>query len=82
MASNEQILADLTAILRGLLDDDDITLRPETRRDSVPNWDSFNYLNFIIAIEGKYNVKFPLSQVESFENVGAVVEALQKRITG
>ena len=38
-------------ILRDLLLDDSIELTMETRREDVPNWDSFNYINFIVAVE-------------------------------
>jgi acyl carrier protein len=45
----------------------------KTRREDVPNWDSFNYINFIVAVEIKFGVKFKIADVESFPNVGAIV---------
>jgi acyl carrier protein len=67
------ILQTLTRILRDLLADDSIVLTMETRREEVPNWDSFAYVNFIVAAEMELGVKFGVAEVESFENVGAIV---------
>lgn len=73
--TNDQLLAAFTRILRDLLGDDDIVLTMDTTREDVPGWDSFNYVNFIVALEVEFGVKYRVADVESFENVGAVVEA-------
>jgi acyl carrier protein len=71
--TNQEILCILTQILRDLLLDDSIVLSTGTRRQDVPNWDSFNYINFMVAVELKFGVKFKVADIESFENVGAIV---------
>ena len=62
-----------TRILRDLLLDDSIVLSMDTRRQDIPKWDSFNYINFIVAVEIEFGVKFKVADVESFENVGAII---------
>lgn len=71
------ILATLTEILKDLLGDDSIALTPQTRRDQVPGWDSMAYVSFIVAVEMRFGVKFNVAEVESFEDVGAIVHRLQ-----
>ena len=73
--TESQILEILTRILRGVLADDTIVLTMETERSEVPNWDSFAYVNFIVAAEMELGVRFKVADVESFENVGAIVRA-------
>ena len=73
-----EILTVLTRILRDLLLDDSIALTMETRREDVPNWDSFAYINFIVAVEIEFGVKFKIADIESFANVGAIVTELAK----
>ena len=75
-----QILATFTQILRDLLLDDSIVLAPGTRRSDVPNWDSFAYVNFIVAAEMKLAIKFNVAEVESFETVGDIVAAARARV--
>ena len=71
--TDQEILKVFTRILRDLLLDDSIVLTMETRRIDVPMWDSFNYINFIVAVEIELGVKFKVADIESFENVGAIV---------
>ena len=74
----EEILTALTRILRDLLLDDSIVLTMETRREDVPGWDSFNYINFIVAVEIELGVKFKVADIESFANIGAIVTEIMK----
>ncbi len=76
MPIEQQRLATLTQILRDLLGDDTIELTPATVRDDIPGWDSFNYINFIVAVESEYGIRFRIADVESFPNVGAIVTAI------
>lgn len=76
--TNQEILAKFSGILRDILLDDSIALTMETRRDDVPGWDSFAYINFIVAVETEFDVKFRLGEVESFPDVGAIVTEVAK----
>ena len=76
--TDQEILTKFTRILRDLLLDDSIELTMETQREDVPDWDSFNYLNFIVAVELEFGVKFKVADIESFPNVGAIVEETKK----
>jgi acyl carrier protein len=76
----EEILSIFTRILRDLLLNDSIALTMETRRDDIPDWDSFNYINFIVAVEIELGVKFKVADIESFANVGAIVTEMTKML--
>ena len=77
----QEILAAFTRTLRDLLLDDSIELTMGTRREDIPNWDSFNYINFIVAVEQEFGVKFKIADIESFPNVGAIVTEMTKMLT-
>ncbi len=79
--THDEILSAFTHIVRDLLLDDSIVLTMETRREDVPYWDSFNYINFIVAVEIKFGVKFKVADIESFVNVGAIVAETAKMLT-
>ena len=78
--SEQEVLDVFTRILRDLLMDDSITLKTDTRRQDVANWDSFAYISFIVAAEGELGVKFNVAEVESFETVGDIVGATLARM--
>lgn len=73
MVTNQNILSEFTGILRNLLLDDSIELTMESRREDIPGWDSFNYINFTVAVEKQFGVKFKIADIESFPDVGAIV---------
>jgi acyl carrier protein len=75
-----EILTAFTRILRDLLLDDSILLTMETRREDIPGWDSFNYINFIVAVEVEFGVKFKIADIESFANVGEIVTQMTKML--
>jgi acyl carrier protein len=74
--TEQDILNQLTRILRDLLSDDSMLLTMETERDEVANWDSFAYVSFIVAVEIEFDVKFGVAEVESFQNVGEIVRRI------
>ena len=74
--TEQELLTTLTQILADLLGDDTIELTMDTVRDDVPGWDSFNYVNFIVAVEAEFKIRFRIAAVESFTNVGAIVNAI------
>jgi acyl carrier protein len=75
--TDEEILSVFNGLLRQLLLDDSIVLSMDTRRQDVPNWDSLNYINFMVSVEMKFGVKFKIADIESFEDVGAIVAGTQ-----
>jgi acyl carrier protein len=75
--TDQEILADFTSLLQDLLADDSISLSMDTMRSDVLNWDSFQYVNFIVAVEVKFGIKFRVADVESFKSVGDIVAGAQ-----
>ena len=76
--SNQDILATLTGILRDLLGNGGIVLTETTERADIPGWNSFAYVNFIIATEGEFGVRFQVADVEAFETVGDIVRRIHE----
>ena len=78
--TTQEILSRFSSILCDLLLDDSIVLTMETRREDVPGWDSFNYINFIVAVEAQFGVKFKIADIESFPDVGAIVTEVARML--
>ena len=75
--TDRDVLDSCSRILRTILSDDSIDLTMDTTRDDVTNWDSFAYVNFIAVVEIEFGVKFRMAEVESFENVGSIVQRIK-----
>jgi acyl carrier protein len=76
MKSKVEILEELTFILRDLLADESVSLQMNTVRSDIKNWDSFNYIAFMVAVEAHCKVKFKTSDIEEFPDVGAIVNKI------
>lgn len=77
MTTDSEIISAMSRTLADLLGEDSIVLTATTRRSDVDGWDSFTYISFIAAIEMQFGVKFGVADVESFEDVGAIVRRLK-----
>lgn len=77
---HQEIYAELTTIFRGILDDDTLELRPSLTAADVPEWDSFNHINLIVAVESKFGVKFQTAELESLQTVGHLADLIQAKL--
>jgi len=73
----KEIIETLTTILQDLLVDPSIQLSSTTVRKDVPGWDSFAYVNFIVAVETQFGIRFRVADVESFQTVGDIVSEIK-----
>ena len=76
---DSEIYAALTDIFRDVFDDPGIEAKPELSAQDVPEWDSFNHINVIVAAEMRFGVKFRASEIEGLRNVGDFVALIRKR---
>jgi len=74
--TNEQVYSQLTEVFRDVFDDADIQPHPAMTATEVPEWDSFNHITLIVAIEARFGVKFSTAELESMRNVGQMAELI------
>jgi len=74
------IYAQLTTIFHDLFDDDSIVLNPGLTAADVPEWDSFNHINLIVAIESRFGIKFQTAELESMHTVGHLADLIQSKL--
>jgi acyl carrier protein len=76
-----EILQQLTEIIRDVLNDDTLTLKPDTVAADVPEWDSFNHINIVVATEAKFGIKFKTAELEQLRNVGEFVVLIKQKLS-
>lgn len=62
-----------------VFDDDDLVITPETTADDVEEWDSLSHIRLIVAVERAFGIKFANAEIESLENVGDLIDAIDKK---
>ncbi len=76
----EQIYNTLNEVFRDVFDDEDLVVTESTTADDIEDWDSLEHINLMVAVETAFNIKFNMGEVNSFKNVGAMVEAIEKKL--
>ena len=75
-----EIYAQLTDIFHDLFDDDTIVLTPDLTAAEVPEWDSFNHINLIVAIESRFKIKFQTAELEQLHTVGHLANLIAQKL--
>ena len=71
-----EIYAALDEIFRDVFLRDDIKLTPELSANDLAGWDSFKQIDIILAVEGRYGIKFNTRELDSLHNVGDLVRVI------
>ena len=78
--TRDRIYEKMTEIFRDVFDDESIILQDETTADDIEDWDSLEQINLLMAIENNFGIKFRLADVSGLENVGAMVDLVQRLV--
>jgi acyl carrier protein len=77
---SEEIYAQLTTIFHDLFEDDTLILTPSLSAVDVPEWDSFNHVNLIVAVESHFKIKFQTAELEQLHTVGHLASLIAAKL--
>jgi acyl carrier protein len=80
--STESIYGGLNEIFRDIFGDEALGLGPQTTAEDIAEWDSFNHINIIVAVESRFGVKFSTIEVEALKNVGDMAALIERKRGG
>ena len=70
----------LKEIMADILDVDEENITNEFASESIDNWDSFNNLRLITAIEEEFDIKLSMDDIGKMINYGAVKQAVSSHL--
>lgn len=79
MMSREEVYEALNEVFQDVFDDEDIRVNDATTAADIEDWDSLEHINLIVAVEKKFNIKFNMGEVNTFKNVGEMVDIIMTR---
>ncbi|WP_316735176.1 acyl carrier protein [Pedobacter aquatilis] len=77
--NQNEILSKVEVIFRDILDNEDITLTPQTTADDVEDWDSLSHIQLIVAIEKEFKIKFTSKEILSWSNVQEMIDCIASK---
>jgi len=72
------IFRKLTDIFSKVLENNSFNLTSETTADDIDGWDSITHMMIINEIEEQFKIKFKLIDLMNMDNVGDLIEAIEK----
>ena len=76
----QKILSEIALIVRDVVDRPDLQISMQTTAENVKEWDSFNHINIVVAVEQHFGVKFKTAEIESLRNVGELVALIAQKL--
>jgi acyl carrier protein len=73
-----EIYEQLTEIIRDVLMNFDLLLRPDLTAKEVDGWDSYKMIEIIVAVESHFGLKVKSKELDDMENVGDLVALIRK----
>jgi acyl carrier protein len=81
MLTINDVLNQATEVFKDVLDNEDISLTPETTAEDIEEWDSLSHIQLIVALEKKFRIKFTTAEITSYKNVGQMAESIVKKLS-
>ncbi|MGA2534665.1 MAG: acyl carrier protein [Terracidiphilus sp.] len=70
----EGVLSELQPIFREALNQEDLIVTRRSSAINTPNWDSLANIELIEMVERHFKVRFGLSELQNFKEVGDLVD--------
>ena len=70
----------VNSVFTDILDDDGIVLNYDTTANDVEDWDSLTHIQLVVAIEKKFKIRFTSHEIQSWNNVGEMLNSVLKKV--
>jgi acyl carrier protein len=79
--NRNEVIVQLQDIFRDVLDNDAVILSEHTKASDIEDWDSLTHIQLIVAAERHFKVKLDSREILSWNNVGEMADAIQRRVS-
>jgi acyl carrier protein len=74
--TREEVYERLNGVFREVFDDETLEVNDSTTSDDVEDWDSFEHINLVVAVEEEFGFKIPMGKTVTMKNVGEMVDII------
>ena len=74
--TREEVFERLNKVFQEVFDDETIEVTDDTTSEDIDDWDSFEHINLIVAVEEEFSIKIPMGKVVTMKNVGEMADII------
>lgn len=78
--SREEVMQKVNGIFTDVMQNPHIVITDETTANDVAEWDSLSHIHLVLAIERAFNLRFTSREIQSWENVGELIDCVHSKI--
>ncbi len=78
--TREEIYTRLDTVFQDVFDDESIHVTDATTADDIEDWDSFEHINLVVAVEKEFGIKFSMGQTNKLKNVGEMMDIILSKL--
>lgn len=75
------ILTQLNKIFIDTLDNELLVITESLTAHEVEEWDSLSHIQLVVAIEKHFKIRFASKEIQSWNNVGEMMDSISKKIS-
>ena len=76
--TREEIMNRIQDIFRDIFNDKELVIIETSNAEEIEEWDSFNHINLVSAIEKEFEIKFALGELQEVKNIGDMINLMVK----
>ncbi len=74
--TREEVFERLNKVFQEVFDDETIEVNDDTTSEDIDDWDSFEHINLIVAVEEEFSIKIPMGKAVTMKNVGEMADII------
>ena len=74
--TREEVFERLNKVFQEVFDDETVEVNDDTTSEDIDDWDSFEHINLIVAVEEEFSIKIPMGKVVTMKNVGEMADII------
>lgn len=76
----KDVLLLINEIFIDTLDNEGLIVKETTQATDVDEWDSLTHIMLVVAIEKYFNIQFTSKEIQSWSNVGEMINTISSKI--
>ncbi len=73
-------LGQLSVIFDDVFDEPGVQINRSTSAEDIQNWDSITHVTMVLAVEREFQIRFSSSEVAKLQNVGELIDLIDRKI--